>query len=397
MAHTDKDGNEITPIEKLFAGFMLIFLISFSAIYIIGHWPDQVPGPKDDIQSLYKYDWFHVELAYVPAVLPSEKTGIGNEATNTVAKETSNETATDTIAADSAAVTVTINTNTTHTNALTKAKEPVKCANKAHYTKQHKLMHLNTILLILVAFAGFLGNMIHIATSFTTFIGAGKFKRSWTLWYCIKPFTAAALAICFYFVFRAGFLNMSNDSANINIYGLVTISILTGLFTDKATVKLKEVFDVLMRPKEELPDALVTKKAKIEGVKARLSEDGTTLNVTISGKDLSAGKVDITIEGLPITTFTATAESITFLYTIPDTLKDKEEATILIKFEKDAMPQEFKLKIKSEAPQPANTEPAADNQPTQANTNTVDIITNAADIVPGGPDVENDDENIVNE
>lgn len=55
-------------------------------------------------------------------------------------------------------------------------------------------------LLILVAFGGFLGNMIYIAASFT-----------------------------------------------INIYGLMTLSLLAGLFTDRTTLKLKEVFDVLLK------------------------------------------------------------------------------------------------------------------------------------------------------
>jgi hypothetical protein len=98
--------------------------------------------------------------------------------------------------------------------------------------------------------------MIYIATSFTTFVGAGKFKKSWILWYCVKPFTAAALALGMYFVFRGGFLNMSDDSTNINLYGVMTLSILTGLFTDRATLKLKEVFDVLLKPSEERPNKL---------------------------------------------------------------------------------------------------------------------------------------------
>src|SRR5881392_3391395 len=39
-------------------------------------------------------------------------------------------------------------------------------------------LHINTIMFILVALAGFTGNMIHIATSFTNYVGAEKFKRT---------------------------------------------------------------------------------------------------------------------------------------------------------------------------------------------------------------------------
>src|ERR1019366_9213395 len=45
------------------------------------------------------------------------------------------------------------------------------------------LINLNVLLLELVAAAGFLGNMIYISISFTTFVGAGMFKKSWLLWY----------------------------------------------------------------------------------------------------------------------------------------------------------------------------------------------------------------------
>src|SRR5688500_17518431 len=61
-------------------------------------------------------------------------------------------------------------------------------------------LHINTIMFLLVALAGFTGNMIHIATSFTNYVGSEKFKSSWLLWYFVKPFTAAALAVIFYMV-----------------------------------------------------------------------------------------------------------------------------------------------------------------------------------------------------
>jgi hypothetical protein len=117
-------------------------------------------------------------------------------------------------------------------------------------------IQFNTLMLLLVATAGFLGNMIHIASSFTTFIGSNQFKRSWILWYCVKPFTASALALVIYFAFRAGFLNSNDPGNTLNIYGIMTVSALSGLFTDTATQKMKEVFEVIFKPKETRPDSL---------------------------------------------------------------------------------------------------------------------------------------------
>ena len=180
--------NQIGVFGKIVAGILLVSFTVASIIFIIAYWPDKLPDPKGNVAPLYRHQLFHITLAGIP------------ESTNTAAGP---------------------------------------------------LIHINTLLLILVALGGFAGNMIHIATSFVTFIGDKKFERSWILWYCVKPFTAAALALGFYFVLRGGFLNTSAEAPNINLYGVMTIAILTGLFTDTATLKMKEVFEVLFKPKDE--------------------------------------------------------------------------------------------------------------------------------------------------
>lgn len=215
---TDNDGNEISSWGKFFAGLIIISLTLLTSMYLIAYWPDRIPEPGRKSTSLYTYKPFQVRLI------------------------------------DAVADTAFSNKNALSDNPLHEVNAPLVTVPANGTT----LIHINTLLLILVGVAGFLGNMIHIASSFTTFVGAGKFRKSWILWYCVKPFTAAALAIAVYFVLRGGFLNMSDDSANINIYGVATISILCGLFTDRATLKLKEVFDVLFRPalKDDRPDKL---------------------------------------------------------------------------------------------------------------------------------------------
>jgi hypothetical protein len=247
-------------------------------------------------------------------------------------------------------------------------------------------IHINTLLLILVAFGGFLGNMIYIAASFTTYVGSGKFRKSWTLWYCIKPFSAAALAITLYFVFRGGFLNMSDESANINIYGLMTLSLLAGLFTDRTTLKLKEVFDVLLKPKEERPDALENDNPKVLGVKADPLEVGKAVLVTLSGTHLDKGKVDIAIEGQPISTdLDIKPDSISFSYTLPDELKDSTTVTLTVKLEKEKEAKAYPLAVKT-AGESANTD-----QQQAADT------LNADDIVPDGPDHEDLNQPLIKE
>jgi hypothetical protein len=341
--YKDNDGNEITPIGKFYAGVIIIFFTFFSAFYLVGHWPDRIPGPKENTTSLYTFKWFHVRL--VDSIID---TSIVKRETVVIAGKNN--------LADSAQArsdsTVDSTAQPPQIEAVTMPGE--ETAVIVYNASTNELIHINTLLLILVAVAGFLGNMIHISASFTSYIGAGKFRKSWILWYCVKPFTAAALAIAVYFVFRGGFLNMSDDGANINIYGVMTISILSGLFTDRATLKLKEVFEVLFRPKEERPDQLKNGGLKITTVDAAPLEAGQPTVITLKGDKMDEGKIDISIGDDIIQDMERNPDSISFTYTLPEALKDKDAVMLLVKPENAATPNSYQLKINA-TPAPDKT------------------------------------------
>ena len=48
----------------------------------------------------------------------------------------------------------------------------------------------------------------------------------------------------------------NTNAADLNVYGILTMSALAGLFSDRATLKLKEVFETLFKPKDERSDKL---------------------------------------------------------------------------------------------------------------------------------------------
>jgi hypothetical protein len=345
--YKDNDGNEITRAGKFFAGLTIIFFTFFSAFFLVGHWPDRMPDPEENTTSLYTFRWFHVRL--VDRIM---NTSIVKQKTVVTAGE--NNTSDSAQAGSGGTVDNTTASPVKDENAPGQYS-PVTVLDTA---SEKRLIHINTLLLILVAVAGFLGNMIHISASFTSYIGAGKFRKSWILWYFVKPFTAAALAIAVYFVFRGGFLNMSDDGANINIYGVMTISILSGLFTDRATLKLKELFEVLFRPKEERPDQLKNGGLKIMTVDAALLEAGQPTVITLKGEKMDEGKVDISIEDDIIQDIERKPDSISFTYTLPDALKDKDAVKLLVKPE-NATAVSYQLKI-NETPAPDNNVVTAD-------------------------------------
>jgi len=306
---SDANGDNISVAAKIIAGLLLITVTCWVVVLLIGYWPDRLPQPGKGTR--YANRLFHVELLDSCEVIKAVETVSKPEpvAADTVVKSKSPS---DTTATHDTAS----HKKQTAEKKLKKADKPIARKWHCHECECENTIQFNTLLLILVALCGFLGNMIHVATSFTTFIGAEKFKRSWILWYCVKPFTASALAIAFYFVFRAGFLNYASD-AGLNLYGVMTMAMLTGLFTDIATQKLKEVFEVAFKPKDDRPNTLSGNGVKITGITPdKLVKPGEN-TITISGENFNREPLTIKINGEIIPYKIASEKSIVIKYAIP--------------------------------------------------------------------------------
>jgi hypothetical protein len=103
-------------------------------------------------------------------------------------------------------------------------------------------------LLAIVAVAAAIGGFVHVATSFATYIGTGKFDSRWLWWYTLRTPIGVALALVVYFAIRGGLLTASAlSSADINPFGIAALSGLVGLFSKQATDKLEETFKTLFR------------------------------------------------------------------------------------------------------------------------------------------------------
>lgn len=322
--------NQIKKGEKTFAGFLLIIFTLLPALFIISYWPDRLPTPKEFVKPLYYNDPFHVRLA---GICDSLDYATSSQSIVVVINSNPENNTSITTKEDSAskkAVSQAVDAATEKIKSEEIKKKDCKC-NEAE--DETVFIHINTLLLILVAVAGFLGNMIHVATSFTTFVASKAFVRSWMLWYFVRPFSASALALAFYFVFRGGYLNMNDDSTNINLYGVITISILVGLFTDRATQKLKDVFEALFKPTENRPDTL-TGDIVIQSITPPELKPGEKNIITISGDNLKSNlSVTINEEAVALTSVSKT--SATVEYTIPESQTGKTEFILIIKSSED--------------------------------------------------------------
>jgi hypothetical protein len=270
QAPQQEPANQIDAGGQVFAGALLILFILIPGFILIAWWPDRLPTAKEGIRPLYINERFHVRLAGIP-----DSSGMDTISfvSHTQKRDSAGSPGDPQASAGSAQDSQKLASKGSNSTPADSVPRRHALVGPTHRYPIKGLIHINTLLLILVAAAGFLGNMIYITSSFSTFIGAVKFRRSWLLWYFVKPFTAAGLALGVYFVFRGGFLNVSDDSANINIYGLITMSILTGLYTDRATLKLGEVVNTIFGFK---PDENDHRPDKLKGGQSTQPSPSTT-------------------------------------------------------------------------------------------------------------------------
>jgi len=157
-----------------------------------------------------------------------------------------------------------------------------------------------------VLYMGILGACLHAMTSIVAFIGVGKFAKSWTPWYLLRPLIGGVLAWVVYLVFRGG-LFKGNSLESINPYTFGALGALSGMFSEAVTNKLGELISVVFN----LPSNRGAAAAPvIESVSPdTLSEKDATTKLKIAGTGFDANTV-VELAGKAITAKTVNATSI---------------------------------------------------------------------------------------
>jgi hypothetical protein len=148
-------------------------------------------------------------------------------------------------------------------------------------------------ILVLVLCAGALGSMLHAVQSFLDFHGNQRLAKSWLPWYLMRPFVGALLALVFYLLIRGGLIAGASPAGDVpvpvNLIGLVGAAALVGMFSDLASLKLKEVFTTMFASTTKRADPLVdgtaTAKPSTTDADPQTSAKGqpTSLTVRASG------------------------------------------------------------------------------------------------------------------
>lgn len=121
-----------------------------------------------------------------------------------------------------------------------------------------------TWVLLLILTTGALGSFIHAATSLADYVGNLTARRSWLVWFLLRPLIGSCLAFIFYFILRGGLFTATTDGKSLNLYGFAAIAGLAGMFSKQATDKMREVFDSLFKSSRGYGDDARKDKLKKE-------------------------------------------------------------------------------------------------------------------------------------
>jgi hypothetical protein len=168
-------------------------------------------------------------------------------------------------------------------------KAPAKLAasTKITWFGRHYAPTPESALLLIVVLAGALGAFLHVATSFSDYVGNRRLMRSWTWFYVLRPLVGASLAVIFYFAILGGLFTSQGTSA-LNPYGIAALSALVGLFSKQATNKLQQIFDTAFavakgEGDDARADSIGNPKPTIVGVSPPQLKRGGDVTLTLSG------------------------------------------------------------------------------------------------------------------
>jgi hypothetical protein len=149
----------------------------------------------------------------------------------------------------------------------------------------------------LMILVGALGAIIHALQSFYCYVGNRNLKWSWIPMYFVLPFIGAGSSTVFYLIIRGGL--MSGVAEHDNVFGLMAIGGLVGLFSPQALEKLKNVSEIIFnKPEANLhgKDAFFPKESEkppLEVERVAPPEGQEYQPVTILGKGFVEGKVRV--------------------------------------------------------------------------------------------------------
>jgi hypothetical protein len=182
-------------------------------------------------------------------------------------------------------------------------------ANPAFYTYTCPPVSGKNVVWLMIL-AGALGAILHGLRSFYWYVGNRQLVWSWIPMYFFLPIIGAATSTVFYLIIRGGLLPGATESNNV--YGLMAIGTLVGLFSQQALEKLKSVSEVIFTvpptgkdAQPERPPLIVEKVDPQEGTENQpvtILGSGFSREVMVTFDDLPAKVAKVEDQAIAVTT-----------------------------------------------------------------------------------------------
>jgi hypothetical protein len=236
-------------------------------------------------------------------------------------------------------------------------KYPDAAQRTADTVRKAAVMSEDQRLMLAVMVTGAMGSYVHVATSFSDFMGSRHFRASWAWWYGLRPAIGTGLAVIFYFLLRGGILTITGTSGDVTpeLYPVLAIAGLAGMFSKQATDKLSDVFDTLFKSDKE-----AQRKDKMENpaptltalTPAEVVGGGAAITVTAKGTGFVGDSV-ARVDGADRPTTFKTADSLTFELTAADlAAAGGHQVTVFNPAPGGGLSAAMKLSVSAAAPTP---------------------------------------------
>lgn len=185
-------------------------------------------------------------------------------------------------------------------------------ANPAFYTYTCPPLPGKRVIWLMIL-AGALGAIMHALRSFCCYVGNRQLLWSWIPTYVFLPFIGAGTSTVFYIVIRGGL--MSSAPGSENVFGLMAIGTLVGLFSQLALPTLEKLARIIFtepepgsdhyRVEDAQPPLKVGKVDPQEGLENQpvvISGSGFTQGVKVTFDDLPAKVAKVEDQAITVTT-----------------------------------------------------------------------------------------------
>lgn len=111
----------------------------------------------------------------------------------------------------------------------------------------NRILPADGYLFLVVLFAGILGALLRGIGSFVRHLGLGDFSFQWAWFYLLLPLSGAIVSLAIYLVLRGGFYGGGvGKGLVLNVFAFAALAVLTGLFSENAIEKLRQVAVTLL-------------------------------------------------------------------------------------------------------------------------------------------------------